>query len=334
MFRQILTILRRDLISTSRDAILLYITLVPIVLSFGVRFLLPSVGQASIQVAVTEEDGGALAAAFAPYAEVDVVRDRDELEQRVLAYDDTVGILPAGDGYTLVLEGNESHDARVLPEMVLRRLAGGSDYAPAIETVGEARVPYRAWVAAFIALSVTYMASIIMGLQLIEDKESGMMQALGVTPLRQQTYILARSLYVFLLAQIVVFGSLLAMGATALAVLPLAATTLAGALGAVLLGFALGAISSNQLSGIANLKFGFLLVLVPAIASLFLSPEWQRALYWLPPYWTFAAFKAILVDGAGWGAVAPLLAGNVLVAAVYLVGLSPLLRRRLTFAAA
>jgi ABC-2 type transport system permease protein len=334
MFRQILTIIRRDLISTTRDAILLYITLIPIVLTLGLRFLLPSVGQASVQVVITEAGREPLEAAFAPYAEVEVVPGRAELDRRVLAYDDAVGVIPAAGGYTLVLEGNESHDARVLPAMVLNRLAGGSTYTVEQETAGDAPVPYKAWVAAFVALSITYMSSIIMGLHIIEDKESGMMQALGVTPLRQQTYIAARSVFVFLLAQAVVFGSLIALGVSSLPVLVIALTALAGSSGAVLMGFALGALSSNQLSGIANLKFGFLLVLVPAIVSLFISPTWQRALYWLPPYWTFAAFRAILVDSAGWSILTPLLLGNVLSAGLYLVGTFPMLRQRLNFAAA
>lgn len=333
MFKQIKSILRRDLISTTRDAILIYVAVMPILLSFGLRFFLPNVGQASVQVVVTEETAAELKNELAAYLEVTVVADESALERRVLAYDDAVGIVPAASGYELRLEGNESHDARVLPAMVLQRLRGESGFVAEMVEVGEAGVPYREWIGAFVALSVTFLASIIMGLHIIEDKESGMMQALGVTPLHRRTYVLARSVFVVLMAVLAVFSSLLALGLTAFPPGQLLLATLASSLTAVLFGFALGAASGNQITGIANLKFGFLLVLLPAVLTIFLPDAWQVVLYWLPSYWTFAGFRAILVDGTNWAGLAPLLAANVAVSLLYLLGAYPWLQGRLNFAA-
>lgn len=333
MFKQIKSILRRDFISTSRDAILIYVALMPILLSFGLRFFLPNVGQASVQVVVTGETAAELENELAPYVEVAVVADEAALERRVLAYDDAVGIVRASSGYELRLEGNESHDARVLPAMVLQRLGDESGFVANMVEVGEASVPYREWIGAFIALSVSFLASIIMGLHIIEDKETGMMEALGVTPLQRHTYVLARSLFVVVMAVLAVFSSLLALGLTVFPPGQLLLATLASSLAAVLFGFALGAASSNQITGIANLKFGFLLVLLPAVLTIFLPEAWHVALYWLPSYWTFAGFRAILVDGTTWAALVPLLVGNVAVSLLYLLGAYPWLRGRLNFAA-
>jgi len=333
MFRRIIAILRRDFTSMTRDAILIYVAVMPILLSFGLRFFLPNVGQASVQVVVTEETATRLENELAAYLEVEVVADEVALERRVLAYDDAVGIVPAGSGYELLLGGNESHDARVLPAMVLQRLQGESGFVAKMEEVGEAGVPYRQWIGAFVALSVSFLASIIMGLHIIEDKETGMMQALGVTPLQRRTYVLARGLFVVGMALVAVFSSLLALGLTDFAGGQMVAATLASSLAAVLFGFVLGAASGNQITGIANLKFGFLLVLLPAVLTILLPEGWHVALYWLPSYWAFAGFRAILVEGTSWAGLAPLLLGNVAVSLVYLLGSYPWLRGRLNFAA-
>lgn len=333
MFRRIITILRRDFISLTRDAILIYVAVMPIVLALGLRFFLPNVGQASVQVVVTEETAATLENELSPYLEVAVVADGAALERRVLAYDDAVGIVPAGNGYELMLEGNESHDARVLPAMVLQRIQGESAFVAQMVEVGEAGVPYRQWIGAFVALSVSFLASIIMGLHIIEDKETGMMQALGVTPLQRRTYVLARGLFVVGMALVAVFSSLLALGLTEYDLAQMVVATLASSLAAVLFGFVLGAASGNQITGIANLKFGFLLVLLPAVLTILLPEAWHMALYWLPSYWAFAGFKAILVEGATWAGLVPLLLGNVAVSLVYLLGSTPWLRGRLNFAA-
>ena len=334
MFKRISTILRRDLISMTRDAILIYVAVMPILLSFGLRFFLPNVGQASVQVVVTEETAATLGNELAPYLEVEVVADEAALERRVLAYDDAVGIVPAGCGYDLRLQGNESHDARVLPAMILQRLQGEDSFVSDMVEVGEAGVPYREWIGAFVVLSVCFLASIIMGLHIIEDKETGMMQALGVTPLHRRTYLFARALFVVGMALLAVFSSLLALGLTGFNGAQLLMVTLTSSLAAVLFGFALGAASGNQITGIANLKFGFLLVLLPAVLTILLPEAWHVALYWLPSYWAFAGFQAILVEGTTWSALVPLLLGNVAVSLIYLLGSYPWLRGRLNLAAA
>lgn len=336
--KRIWALLRRDLLSTGKDYLLLYVTLAPLLVALGLRLFLPALGQAGVNVVVTPELPPTLVAAMEPYLHVEVVRDRAALEKRVLAYDDTVGIVPARpEGHTVVLEGNESHDSRVLPGMVLAHLSrgGGADGGPvagiAQVEVTAARVPLRELMGAYLALGALFLTGTMMGFHIIEDKESRMLAALWVTPLSPRTYVAARSLLVVALSAVLVQAAVRLMGLTEFNSLHLLLVTLAGGLTAVLLGFLIGALSNNQISGIANLKFVSILVLLLPGLSLVLPERYMPVLYWLPPYWVFAAYRAVLEQQAGWAAVWPPALWSLVTAVLFLVGAFGWLRSKIAF---
>lgn len=331
--KRILALLRRDLLSTSKDYILLYSMVGTLVMAFGLRLFLPAMGQASVNVVVTREMPPAVVEQLRQHLDAEVVDNRESLDRRVLAYDDAVGIVATGDGsYSLVLEGNESHDSQVLPGMVLQKIAGGSDYKAQILEVAGDQIPFREVLGAFIGLGVLFVSSMVMGFQIIEDRESRMLQALGVSPLGRSEYVVARALLVLAVSLVLVFGSLWLMGLAGFDHLQILAVTVVSSLVAVLAGFVIGALSSNQIAGIANVKFGFLLFLLPALLTLFIPERFWVALYWVPTYWSFTGFKAVLLEGAGWSALGPVLLWNLLTSSVLLALGYRWLKGRLDFA--
>lgn len=69
---------------------------------------------------------------------------------------------------------------------------GGGGLAVSLEQGGDDRIPCREVAGAIAALSVIFISGFLAGLHIIEDKESNMMQALGVSPLGRREYIAAR----------------------------------------------------------------------------------------------------------------------------------------------
>jgi ABC-2 type transport system permease protein len=334
---RIIAILQRDLISTSRDSLLLYMLIGPIILMVGMRFFLPGVGQSALTLVVTQADAPYLQPLLDPYAQVEVVANRTALTERVLAYDEVPGILSDGDGFTVVLAGNESEEMGLLPGLILEQALSGRLPEVDITEVGETAVPFREWpfrewIAIFSTLTVLFISSIIMAFHIIEDKETRMMEVMGVSPLNRKTYVLARSLFVIVMAQLNVLLALWALGVTNFDVGQMVMATAAGSLVAILFGFLVGALSHNQISGIANIKFGFLLILLPALLTFFLPTGWEPALYWIPTYWAFVSFKAILLEGINWAGLWPLLFWNVAVSTACLLLAYPWLKGRLSFA--
>lgn len=304
--KRILVLLRRDVLSTSKDALLIYIIVVPLLLAFGVRFFLPAVGQATVNVVVTEDMSPALITRLTDYVHVEVVADQAALERRVLAVDDTAGIMLQTDGtYTILLEGNETHDTEVLPELVLRKVLSADDVPLTLHTVdvAEAPFPFREMIGAFMALSMLCIGSVVMSLHIVEDKECRIMQALGVSPLSRGEYVMARSLLALIVTLVIVFSALWLLGIVAFQHLHMLLAVVIAALFAVLIGFVIGAISSNQIAAIAHIKFSVLLFLLPSILTLLLPERFWLVLAWLPTYWAFVIFRAILVEGAQWSAL-------------------------------
>ncbi|HYF94489.1 MAG TPA: ABC transporter permease [Symbiobacteriaceae bacterium] len=309
--KRILALIRRDLTATGKDGLLLYVVLAPLLLALGTRLFLPAVGETSINVVVPADMPPALTAELKGYAEVQTVADRAALERRVTAYDDAVGIMPApGGGYTLVTEGNEAPDAVRLAQIVLQRLASGTALTVLTEAVTDGQVPFREIIGAFYGVSILFMSAIVMGLHIIEDKESRMLLALGASPLGRREYVAARSIMAACVAIALTFACLWILGLTAFDHLQMLSVALTTCIAVALAGFLIGAVSANQIAGLASIKFGFLLILAPAIATLFIPDQLRFVLYWLPPYWTFVSTRAILERTASWSELAPMLAWN------------------------
>jgi ABC-2 type transport system permease protein len=334
--KRILALIRRDLLSTVKDQMMLYSIIGSLLLAFGLRFFLPSVGQAAVNVVVTPEMPPAVVQQLEDYLNVEIVDDRTALERRVLAYDDAVGIVPAqGGGYSVVLQGNEAHDSRVLPGMVLQRVLGGNDRVQVgIQEVAGDQVAFREIFGAFVGLAVLFVASMVMGFMIIEDKESRMLQALGISPLSRREYVAARGLLVLALGLILVFGGLLLMGVSGFDYLQIASIAVVASLVAILAGFVIGSLSSNQIAGIANVKFGMLLFLLPALLTLVIPEQFWVAFYWVPTYWAYTSFRAVLVEGTTWAALSPMLGWMLLTSLVMLAASYRWLKGNLDFARA
>lgn len=332
--KRIWALLRRDLISTSRDAMLMYIVLAPLIIGFGARIFLPTVGAVSINLVATEATAARIGEELAAYSHFETVRDEPALEQRVLALDEAVGVVIDEDGgYGVVLEGNESEASREMALIALNRIASGQPLpdAPIVE-VGTERVPYREWIGAFLALTALFFGAMVMGFHIVEDKETGVIRAMGVSPLNRRTYIVARSVWVVLLAQVTVFAGLLAVGVTGFNAGQVAVIALAGAVIGVLFGFLMGATSPNQIAAFAFVKIGFLPLILPAAAALLVPERWQPVLYWAPTYWAFEAFRRVLIDGAGWASLWGPLAWVLGLTVVFAAATYPFLKGRLDFA--
>lgn len=331
--KRLFTIIQKDLISTTRDALLLYILAAPLIIAVGARIFLPTVGQSSVNMVMTEATAAELGETLGDYANVIEVRDDAALERRVLALDEAVGVAPAGGGYELLLEGNESATSQELAAIALERALSGEPLPQAeVVEVGTQRVPFREWIGAFTALSVLFFGAIVMGFHIIEDKESGMILAMGVSPLTRRTYLLARGVLVLAVGVLGVFISLYGLGITTFDPAHILLAALAGTTTAVLFGFIMGAITANQIAGFAFVKIGFWPIILPAVIALFIPSRWEWTLYWTPTYWVFESFKRILVEGLGWAALWGPLVWTVALTAVFAAVAYPFLKGKLDFA--
>lgn len=358
MTRRIAALVRRDLVSAVRDYILIYGLLAPFLLALILRAFLPSVGGMSVNLVVTPEVDQEIGGRLTAYGHVQVVADRQALEKRVLALDDAAGIVKEGETYRVVLEGNEAEATAMLPGLILGDItatsdgpgvspAPGNSQAPAAVTITEADLgrvasPFKPLVAVFLAVISMLIGGMLIGFAIIEDKETGTLAALAVSPLSRAEYVAGRSAVGLALSLVLVFGSLWLFGAGPFNGWQVLVMSLGGAFLAVIYGLYTGSVSANQIAGIATVKTGSLVFLVPPLAASLLPAKWQLLLYWLPTYWTYRGYNLVLsaggaggvgggAGGAGapWGEVLRLAGISLAVNVLFLAASWRLLRRKL-----
>ncbi len=149
-------------------------------------------------------------------------------------------------------------------------------------------------------LTSILVGGFVIGFNVIEEKESGTIKALNVTPMRKYEFIIGRSIIGILVPIIHVYVILWVFDMLDVNWAMLLAMTIVSSLIGILIGFFIGIISPNQISGMANLKGTFLLVTLAILGGILLPKSKQFLLYWAPPYWSLVGYRDILLDKATW----------------------------------
>jgi len=331
---RVTAVVRRDLLSSRKDPMVIYLVLSSILFAIGLRLFIGGFQQVGAEVVIAREDTAVLADRLDDYLKVHVVNGPDAVRDRVARFDHVAGIVPAADGgWQVVLQGNEDKETRALPGLVLRQLERDGAAPPAMADVGEGREPVRDWIAVFYGIGALLVGGVIMGFTIIEDKENQTMPALGVSPLSHAEYIAARSALVVLFSLAMVLVSLWVLGAT-FNPLQILAVTLLGVPVGLLVGFCVGALSSDTIGGIANLKFANLVVTAPGGLTFFIPDAAERLFYLLPQYWAFVCYRELLVEQSSWPEIIPTLGSLLATSAVAVAVAFPWFRGRLAFSRA
>ncbi len=299
---RLIAIFKRDLKSSFREFLAVYIIVAPILFAIGLRFFIPSVEAISYQFAIEESLGNEVVQEFKKYGSVETYNDLDKLKSRVNKVDDIIGITKgSAGGYAVVLEGNEAGGSRYIAHQIINRLQGGerkeivtfSDIGARISTVA-------IYGTSSVILMAIILCGIVIGLNIIEEKESRTISALGVTPMHRLEFILGKSLVGFSLPIIEAFIIVWILNMTNINLMMILVMTVASSLIAIIFGFLIGVLSSNQISGIANMKFLMLFVSASFIGAVALPQTYQRFLYWSPIYWSTIGLNSIVANTATW----------------------------------
>jgi len=323
----------RDLRASLRDFLPVYILVAPLLLATVLRLILPAAQSSSLNLVTTADADPAVVDRLAEYASVEVVDDEAALLGRVNGLDDAPGVLPTGDAaapYQLVLQGNESQESRELVGLVLSQVIRGGPLADYTLADGGRTSPWRPYGALFLGLMSLLIGGMFMGFNIIEDKETRATAALAVTPLSQAEYVGARCLMAAVVATAQVFIGFWALGLRGIDWSGILVVTLSGTTTTIMMGLYLGATSSSVMTGVANMKAANSVFLAGPLLGLVIPQAYQFVLYPIPTYWTFAAYREILVEGTGAAAYLPPAGWNVVVSAVWIVIIYRFFARRVS----
>ncbi|MHB0857338.1 MAG: ABC transporter permease [Anaerolineae bacterium] len=331
--RRMMALVARDLSSSLRDRLLVIMFAFPLVAALAMRLFMPSVQSNILQFVMAEGTPAHVVEVFREYGVVELVPTRLDVRTRVLAMDDTAGIEMGDEGQPwVILQGNETHTTTALTRAIVREMRYGVAVPVEfrVSDLGMTRPLLATYGLIFLALTAVMVGGLSIGFAVIEDKEGGTLRALGVSPLTRAEFVLGRSAIGLVLPVVQVLIMAAILQATDANLLMLVIVALATSLSGALLGFLIGVLSENQMSGIANSKVVFMLFAVAPGIALLLRDTNQAWLYWAPTYWSFKASEAILQGTATWGSLLPMLGWLLLTTIVLFAALWGKLRTGLT----
>lgn len=306
MIRKIIRIFRKDAKIATRDAMLIYIIVIPILLAVGILFLAPGITDSSVKVAMLKSDSADHIEYMENYAQVELFDNTEELERRVLKRDDMPGIVPSADGYEIVVEGNENPSIIKAAETynVFYELGATKENSTAeILSFEKSVPPLKTKLANMLILMVIMLAGMIISLGIVEEKSDNTVSAMNVTPVSQNEFILGKSLLGGGVALVSIIISLLILGYNDINWLMLIIIGLTTMILTFVVGFIQGISSDDVIEAAAGVK----LMLLPIAGSIagyeLLSANWQWTMYWSPFYWAYKANDMILSQKVTWGEV-------------------------------
>jgi hypothetical protein len=327
--------MRNDLRMGLADQQMVYVLIAPLILAAAYLLLMPVIEGAKPTVVAAGSFRRAVVEQLEKRCHVIWLKDREAVMHRVEGIDDLIGVYgQSGLDPEVIYEGNEPAALRQYPGYVINevvaRIEGGKQLKVRWLRVEPDSKRSRSSDLALLLLMASLIVTLFPALALVEDRESGALQSLRVSPLSFGEYVAAKFILIMALALVSSLGTaLIVMGSSA----PFASLAAAGVSvlpTALLTLLLLGALADNQLAAMTVMKVGMPLLLAPAVAGFFISPEAQVWLKPLTPYWSAQALRAALdgdVGALGNALVWSLLSGLPVVA-VALVFLRKCLRWR------
>ncbi|TYP55448.1 ABC transporter permease [Thermosediminibacter litoriperuensis] len=304
--RRIWAIFCRDLSSSMREFLLLYMIFAPIFLALLFRIFISSAGSAALMFAVDERVGEDVIGTFKKYGSVEVYKNVEEIKRRVAGADDVAGITinESGD-YIVILDGGETHDTREIPKMIIRDMVDPRqlEISFSVRDLGVTRSPVARVGAASLILTVFALAGAVIGFNIIEEKEGKTLSAINVTPVRRFEFIAGKSITGLAVSIMIVYPVLWILDMWSVDKAKIFAMTLSSSAITILAGFLIGAMSGNQVEGIANLKVSMLPLSASVVGALMLPPDKHFFVSWIPTYWSFKGFDEIIKNSASWGQI-------------------------------
>ena len=300
--RRIVSLIGFDLTNAVRDSMVVYILAAPLLLAGGLRLFLPSVEGSLVRFAVEVPTGVHAAARFADrleeYGRVERYSDADELRARVLATDDVGGFARDGDGWRIVLEGNESPGSVALLQSVL--LAASADEPVGEYTVvrAESRSPIREYASVGLVMLASLIGGLAVAFAMIDEKEQNVTRAFAVTPLTPLSYFAARGILASAIGFVVATVGHFILVGTAVPAGRFFAALLVSAPQPLVVALLVGGIARNQIQALATLKIVMVIYLTVPFASIAVPVTWHWLFYAFPNYWMFRTFEGLYVTGA------------------------------------
>ena len=306
MFRKILTIFRRDLKVNMKDALALYIIIFPILFAIAINLFTPGINDTTVNLALLEGENPAQVEYFKQFAKVELFDDEDAIEERLLERDDMVAILPEGDSYYILAQGNESEqivDYAKLLNTFYALDVSVEDSVAQIVSLNRIVPPIKKMLVNAVMIFASVLGGMLIAINIVEEKADNTISAINVTTVSRNAYILGKSMIGILYP---IIGSVIVLTITGFYDVNIPQIILAiftSTLISLMVGFIQGLSSDDIMTAAGSIKLLFLPMIGAIVGYEVLADKWQKFFYWIPFYWTYKANDVVLSKSGTWGQI-------------------------------
>lgn len=321
--KKFFTMIKLDFKLILQDKIALYMVLAPALLAFIFVAVTAGIGEMSPKLAVSGDIPEDIMERLKESADIEVYKDYPALERRVKGADSITGIYMDNGELSVLVEGNEKEGfAEENLLLIDRALSGNRIDFNSVEVQTTENLVVRISTASVILLAIL-LAGAVSGINIVSERETGVIRALAVSPIGLVSYIGARTFTAAILGLVNVAVCTVIMGKSAQTA-QFVAVALASLFIYGVLAILTGSFAANQISAIAVMKVLMPVFLVLPIVSEFVPENLAILFYPLPMYWQYRSIAGILagkgnafpvymalITGVLWFAVLLVLRGKV-----------------------
>ncbi len=332
MIKKIFTIFLRDLKVNKRDFLSIYILIIPIVFGIGINLLVPSINDTTVDLALLESSESEMLEFYSEFAKVELFEDKEALTNRVKKRDNIIGVLPEGEGYYILSEGNEPEMVTAMVTLTKSLYELGVDIEDSnaeIIDFGKTVPPMKKMLVNMMLIMTSVLGGMIIAVNIIEEKSDNTISAINVTTVPRIAFILGKSLTGIFLS---IYGSIALIFLTGFgssSVGQILIIVVSCSIISIVVGFIEGIKNDDVMGAAAGVKMLFLPVGAAIAAVELLSDKWQFLFYWVPYYWIYKANDAVLSFESSWGQVLMYSGIVVLLSGVVFALLAPQIRKGL-----
>lgn len=304
MIKKVFTVFGRDLKVNLKDFLALFMILFPIVLGFGINAFAPGVNDTTVNLALLKNENPEMIEYYEDFANVEVFKDEEALRNRVSARDNVIGILPDGDGYYILSQGNEPEDSVLDYAKLLKTFyeldVKVEDTNVKLIEFGKTVPPIKKTLVNSMIMMISILGGMLIALNIVEEKMDNTVSAINVTPISRKAWIFGKSFMGIALPLIGSYALVIITGFNYINFGHLTLLILASTIISIVVGFIQGLTSDDVMTAVAGIKMLMLPMIGSVIGAEFIGAKWQWTLWWSPFYWLYKGYNDVLADIGRW----------------------------------
>lgn len=293
MIKRIFNLVSKEKTSLFRNNMIIYTILFPILLAFAMRLFLPDMEKMKLSVAVDSSVDNNFINELSNFGNIEMYDTYNELQNRVEKPDDICGITKKDGQYVVILEGNEAGEAKEIASSIMNMILSEKQSQYEHISLEKTNSKNKEFIASLLLLTSILIGGFMIGLSIVDEKESKSIRALAVSPIRMLDFVVSHTIICLFTSIILSVLSILILMGTNVNYGQIIIATIATTGIGVILGYLIGLLADNLISAIAVIKVLMFIFIGVAFGSLFVPQNFQWVFYIFPNYWGFQSYMSI-----------------------------------------